>query len=96
MRTVITALWKFSIQLWKQRNSELHGTNSAISLERRHKEAADAATHMYQQTLGKIPITDSYVLHHANIDELLHWNKEQLDAYLHSADIIIEQRDEPD
>jgi hypothetical protein len=39
--------------------------------------------------------TDSVVLHHARIDEILQWTKEHLDAYLTSADVIIDQRDEP-
>jgi hypothetical protein len=29
------------------------------------------------------------------IEEILKWTKEHLDAYLASADVIIEQRDEP-
>jgi hypothetical protein len=35
------------------------------------------------------------VLHHARIEEILKWTKEHLDAYLASADVIIDQRDEP-
>jgi hypothetical protein len=96
MRSVITALWQFSIHIWKQRNTELHGTDSALSLERRHKEATGAATVVYQNTLGKISPTDSFVLHHSRLEEIIHWNQEHLDAYLNSSDIIIEQRDEPD
>jgi hypothetical protein len=38
---------------------------------------------------------DRVVLHHSHIDEILNWTKEHLDAYLASADVIIEQRDEP-
>ena len=96
MRSIITELWKLSITIWKQRNTELHGTDSALSLERRRKEAATAAAHVYQQTIGKISPTDSIVLHHKKIEEILKWNQEHLNAYLQSADIIIEQRDEPD
>jgi hypothetical protein len=33
MRSVIKELWELSIHIWKQRNTELHGTDSAISLE---------------------------------------------------------------
>jgi hypothetical protein len=32
MRKTITLLWAFSITLWKQRNTELHGTDSALTL----------------------------------------------------------------
>jgi hypothetical protein len=48
-----------------------------------------------QSTIGKVTPTDSSVLHHAHIEEILKWTKEHLDAYLASADVIIDQRDEP-
>jgi hypothetical protein len=94
MRTVIKELWVFSITIvWKQRNSELHGTDGAISMEQRRKENATEAVAVYQSTIGKVSQTDSVVLvHHARIEEILKWTKEQLDAYLASADAIIDQQ----
>jgi hypothetical protein len=51
---------------------------------------------VYQATIGNVSQTDSIMLHHARIDEMLKWTKEHLDAaYLASADVIIDQRDEP-
>jgi hypothetical protein len=52
---------------------------------------------VYQSTIGKkVSQTDSVVLlHHARIEEILKWTKEHLDAYLASADAIIDQRDKP-
>ena len=96
MQNVIKELWILSITIWKQCNTELHGTDSALSLERRRKEVATVAAHVYQQTIGKISPTDSIVLHHKKIEEILKWNQEHLNAYLQLADIIIEQRDKPD
>jgi hypothetical protein len=97
MRTVIKELWVFSIAIWKQRNTELHGTDGAIlSMEQRRKETAtEEAVAVYQATIGNVSQTDSVVLHHARIDEILKWTKEHLDAYLASAAVIIDQRDEP-
>jgi hypothetical protein len=95
MRTVIKELWMFSIAIWKQRNTEMHGTDGAISMEQRRKETAMEAVSVYQSTIGKVSQMDSIVLHHARIEEILKWTKEHLDAYLASADVIIEQRDEP-
>jgi hypothetical protein len=95
MRTVIKEIWVFSITIWKQRNSELHGTDGAISMEQRRKEMATEAVAVYQSTIGKVSQTDSIVLHHARIEEVLKWTKEHLDAYLASADVIIDQRDKP-
>jgi hypothetical protein len=95
MQTVIKELWKFLIQIWKQRNTELHGTDSAISLEKRRKETATEVKHIYLTTIGKVSPTDSIVLQHSSIEQILTWSQEHLDAYLKSADIIIKQRDEP-
>jgi hypothetical protein len=53
------------------------------------------AVAVYQSTIGKVSPTDGVVLHHARIEEILKWTKEHLDAYLASADVIIDQRDEP-
>jgi hypothetical protein len=49
---------------------------------------------VHQATIGRVSPMDSVVLHHARIDEILKWMKEHLDAYLASADVIINQRDE--
>jgi hypothetical protein len=94
MRSVIKELWELSINIWKQRNTELHGTDSALSLERRRKDTATEAENIYENTIGKVSPTDSNVLHHSTIDEIIKWSQEHLDAYLASADIIIVQRDE--
>ena len=96
MQTVIKELWVFSIAIWKQRNSGfLHGTDGAISMEQRMKDTANEAVAVYQSTIGKVLPTDGVVLHHARIEEIFNWTKEHLDAYLATADVIIDQRDEP-
>jgi hypothetical protein len=98
MRTVIKELSVFLIAIWKQWNTELHGTDGAISMEQRRKETATEAVAVYQATIGNVSQMNSVVLHHhaPRIDENLKWTtKEHLDAYLASADVIIDQRDEP-
>jgi hypothetical protein len=94
MQNAITELWKFSITLWKQQNTEYHGTDLTISLEHWQKESALEAEHLYQETIGKVSPTDSHVLHSTCVDEILKWTQEHLDAYLASADIIIVQCNE--
>jgi hypothetical protein len=71
MRTVIKELWVFSIAIWKQRDTKLHGTDGAISMEQRRKETVTEAVTLYQATIGKVSQTDSVVLHHARIGEIL-------------------------
>jgi hypothetical protein len=96
MQTIIKerTLGVLDSHMWKQRNTELHGTDGAISREQWRKETANEAVAVYQATIGNVSQTDSVVLHHARINEILKWTKEHLDAYLTSADVIIDQRDE--
>lgn len=94
MRKTISEIWTFSITIWKQRNTEYHGTDGNISLEHRRTETANAAEQVYRSTIGNVSPTDSIVLHHSRVEEILTWTQEHLDAYLLSADIIIAQRDE--
>jgi hypothetical protein len=81
--------------MWRQRCSEFHGTESAISLERRRRETATKAQSVYQETIGKVSPSDSIVLHQHSIETILKWTKEHLDAYLTSAAAIIDLREEP-
>jgi hypothetical protein len=61
-----------TIAIWKQRNAELHGTDGAVSMEQRRKEAVtEEAVAVYQATIGNVSPSDSVVLHHACIDEIL-------------------------
>jgi hypothetical protein len=62
-------------------------------MEEGHSDGEAVA--VYQATLGNVCQTDSAVLHHSRIEEILKWTQEHLDAYLASADAIIDQRDEP-
>jgi hypothetical protein len=73
----------------------LLGTDGAISTEQRRRETATEAVAVCEATIGNVSQTYSVVLHHARIDVILKWTKEHLDAYLASADVIIDQRDEP-
>jgi hypothetical protein len=95
MRTTIDALWTFSLTLWRQRNAALHGPDSALTLERRRKEAVTKATTVYQETLGTISPSDSIILHRSRITDILNWTKQHLDAYLATAEVVCAQNVEP-
>ena len=47
-------------------------------------------------TIGNVSPMDSIVLHQAHIAEILNWTKEHLDAYLASAEVILDQHEAPD
>ena len=95
MRTTIDAIWKLALTLWQQRNATLHGPNSSLTLECQRKEAVTRATTVYQETLGNISPSDSFILHRARIDQILNWTKQHLDAYLATAEVVCEQNMEP-
>jgi hypothetical protein len=81
--------------LWCQRCATYHGENSAITLERRRKEAVTNATTVYNETIGNVLPLDSLILHKAKINEILNWTKQHLDAYLATAAVICEWNIEP-
>ena len=91
MRTTINSIWTLALTLWCQRNAALHGPDSALTLERKRKEAVTRAMAVYQETLGNISPSDSIVLHHARIDHILNWTKQHLDTYLATAEVVCEQ-----
>jgi hypothetical protein len=95
MQRTISALWNFSLTLWRQRNSEYHGENGATSKERTRKATALCATQVYQETIGSVSPSDSLLLHRQHIATILNWTKQHLDAYLATAEVICEWNIEP-
>jgi hypothetical protein len=73
---------------------EVHGTDGAISLERQKETAMEAVT-AFQAIIGQVSQMDNIALHWSQVDAVLNWTKEQLDAFLALADVIIEQCNEP-
>jgi hypothetical protein len=95
MQRTISALWNFSLTLWRQRNAEYHGENGATSKERTRKATALRATQVYQETIGSVSPSDSLILHRQHIATILNWTKQHLDAYLATAEVICEWNIEP-
>jgi hypothetical protein len=50
---------------------------------------------VYNDTLENLSQTDTAILHSARIDEIIQRAQQNSDAYLASADAILEQEDEP-
>jgi hypothetical protein len=95
MRTTINAIWTLAMTLWRQRCTTYHGENGTRTKEQRRKATAIKATTVYQATIGNILPSDSLILHHAKVTEILNWTKQHLDAYLATAEVICEQNVEP-
>jgi hypothetical protein len=95
MRKTITALWTFSLTLWRHRNAELHGDTGILSKERTRKTTALHATQVYRDTIGSVLPSDSLLLHRQHISTILNWTKQHLDAYLAMAEVICAWNIEP-
>ena len=74
---------------------EYHGDNGTLSKERIRQATAQQATAVYNDTLGTLSPSDSHILHRHNINMILNWTKQHLDAYLATAEVICEWNIEP-
>ena len=95
MQTTINAIWDFSLTLWRQRNAAYHGADEALPLERKQKDTALKAAAVYRDTAGNLIPSDDIILHWKQLNEILNWTKQHLDAYLATAKVICEWNVEP-
>ena len=95
MRKTIDQIWNLYLSLWQCRNGELHGPD----FETTRKKALDATRASVQrafaQTQGNVSDYDRRLLHRHPVSEILAWTKSHLDAYLATAEVILEQNVEP-
>jgi hypothetical protein len=50
---------------------------------------------MYQRTRNQVPMPDARIIHQLPIDQILNWTKSHLNAYLATAEVILEQNIDP-
>ena len=91
MQKTIDQIWEFYISIWHCRNGELHGHDfdeqKRIALE----ATCTTIQRVYQETNNNIDTHHACILHHLPVDEILMWTKMHLDAYLATAEVILEQ-----
>lgn len=95
MRKTVDQLWEFYIAIWYCRNGELHGHD----FEEQKKIALEATRttvrRVYQETSDTVEPHHARILHHMPVEEILKWTKTHLDAYLATAEVILEQNVDP-
>ena len=95
MRKTVDAIWQIFLTLWTCRNGEKYGTDydeqCAIALE----TSQDAVRHLYEQTKHSVNDEESALLHSRPLEEILTWMKAHLDAFLATAEVILEQNVDP-
>ena len=95
MRKTVDAIWQIFLMLWTCRNREKYGKDydkqCAITLE----TSQDAVRHLYERTKHSINDEESALLHSCPLEEILTWTKTHLDAFLATAEVILEQNVDP-
>jgi hypothetical protein len=81
--------------LWRHRNKELHGDDGEISQEAKRKAALAQVRDANTDTVGQVSPQAGLILHWCNINTMLNWTKQQLDAYLAMAEVACEWNVEP-
>jgi hypothetical protein len=86
------AIWQIFLKIWITRNCELYGKNyeeqRAIALETMRDEVSriyEGAKHF------DINDAKSRMLHGRPLEQILNWTKSHLNAYLATAEVILEQ-----
>jgi hypothetical protein len=95
MTKTVDAIWDYFLAIWTERNGELHGRNyeeqQAIALEM----TRDEVTKIYEASKRYVNDAESAILHARPLEQILRWTKAHLDAYLATAEVILEQNVNP-
>ena len=91
----IDFLWELFINIWYCRNGELHGHNYKESRAKALAMNRTTAREVYEATEGNVTEHEARLLHRNPVDDILTWTKAHLDAYLATAEVILEQNVDP-
>jgi hypothetical protein len=94
-RKTIDQLWKFYLTIWHGRNGELYGKDYDEQREIALRTTREEAQRVYADTKDRVSDRDSHFLHSHPAEAFLNWTKSHLDAYLATAEVILEQNVEP-
>jgi len=96
MRKTIDQLWQFYLTIWHCRNGEKHGIDydeaQAKALRATRQEARRVYIAAQNEDLNN---QEARLLHARPINTILNWTKSHLDAYLATAEVILEQNVDP-
>jgi hypothetical protein len=95
MLKTIDAIWQIFLTIWYTRNGELHGKDyeeqRAIALKTSHNKVS----RIYEEANLYINDAKSRLLHGQPFEQILTWTKSHLDAYLATAEVILEHNIDP-
>jgi hypothetical protein len=95
MQKTIDAIWQIFLTIWYTQNGELHGKDyeeqRAIALETSRNEVS----RIHEEAKLYVNDAESRLLHGQLLEQILTWTKSHLDAYLATAEVILEQNIDP-
>jgi hypothetical protein len=95
MQKMIEALWHMYIEIWYCCNGQVHGKDFKEVRQRALEMHWTTAQDVYQQMHGNVSQNKARLLHSRPVEEILNWMKAHLDAYLATAEVILEQNVDP-
>jgi len=95
MRKAIELTWHYYIMIWHCRNGELHGHNFEESRQKALNMKRQEVQALYTSTEGNVTEAEASLLHRDRVENILNWTKAHLDAYLPTAEVILEQNVDP-
>jgi hypothetical protein len=95
MTKTVDAVWDLFLVIWTARNGELHGKDyeeqRAIALQMTQSEVS----RIYEEARHYAIRAERAMLNARPLEEILNWTKAHLDAYLATAEVILEQNVDP-
>ena len=95
MQKTVDQIWEFYITIWHCRNGELHGHDFEEQRCIALKATCTTVGRVYQEMTSNIEMHHAHILHHLPVEDILKWMKAHLDAYLATAEVILEQNIDP-
>jgi hypothetical protein len=95
MTKTVDAIWDYFLLIWTERNGELYEKDydeqQAIALETTQAKVEQ----IYEGLKHYVNNAESAILHARPLEQILIWTKAPLDAYLATAEVILEQNINP-
>jgi hypothetical protein len=95
MRKTVEAIWQIFLKIWLTRNGELYGKNYEEQREIALETTRSKVTRIYKDAKHYVNNEESCMLHSRPLEQILNWTKSHLDAYLATAEVIVEQNVDP-
>ena len=95
MRKTIDEIWQIFLTIWTCRNGKKYRKDYNEQCEIALATSQDKVREIYEQTRNSVNDQESALLHARPLEEILNWTKAHLDAYLVTAEVILEQNINP-